>query len=181
MNTNYKMTGLSVHYPGYSWRYWLRHPIKWVKDICGDLRAAYQRAKYGWAPRDTFSFDDWFMEVIPPMLRYLADDSEQLGVDYGRAPFDTPEKWHAFIRSLADRIESCKEEEQDKRNEYYDDYMREITSDGQITWNYDSGAADSNDLHAKYFTRSKELWEEAQHTIEETLLEMGKYFFALWS
>ena len=151
----YKMTGLSVHYPSYSWRYWIRHPIKWVKDVFGDLRAAYQRAKYGWAPRDTFSFDNWFMEVIPPMLR--------------------------FIRSLADRIESCKEEEQDKRNEYYDDYMREITSDGKITWNYDSDAADSNDLHAKYFARSKELWEEAQHTIEETLLEMGKYFFALWS
>lgn len=181
MNTNYKMTGLSVHYPSYSWRYWLRHPIKWIKDVFGDLRAAYQRAKYGWAPRDTFSFDNWFMEVIPPMLRYLADDSERFGVSYGCAPFDTPEKWHAFIRSLADRIESCKEEEQDKRNEYYGDYMREITSGGKITWNYDSDAADSNDLHAKYFARSKELWEEAQHTIEETLLEMGKYFFALWS
>ena len=181
MKTNYKMTGLSVHYPSYGLRYWLCHPIKWVKDIFGDLRAAYQRAKYGWAPRDTFSFDNWFMEVIPPMLLYLADDSEGLGVSYGCAPFDTPEKWHAFIRSLADRIESCKEEEQDKRNEYYDDYMREITSGGQITWNYDSDAADSDDLHAKYFARSEELWKEAQHTIEETLLEMGKYFFALWS
>lgn len=166
----YKMTGLSVHYPGYSWRYWVRHPFKWIKDICGDVRAAYQRAKYGWAPRDTFSFDGWFMEVIPPMLRYLAHDSECLGVDYGREPFDTPEKWHQFIRSLADRIESCKEEEQDKRNEYYEKYIRQLTS-GQ----------NDEELNKKYFARSEELWREAEQTIQEALQDMSKYFFALWS
>ena len=179
--TGYKMKGLSVHYSYTRWRYWILHPIKWIKEICGDLRAAYQRAKYGWAPRDTFSFDYWFMEVIPPMLRYLADDSEALGAWYDREPFDTPEKWHAFIRSLADRIESCKEEEQDKRNEYYADYMRELMSDGKMTWNYESDATDSKDLHAKYFARSKELWEEADRTIQEALKDMSKYFFALWS
>lgn len=166
----YKMTGLSVRYPSYSWRYWVRHPFKWIKDVCGDARAAYQRAKYGWAPRDTFSFDSWFMEVIPPMLRYLAYDSERIGVDYGREPFDTPEKWHAFIRSLADRIESCKEEEQDKRNEYYEEYMRQLTS-GQ----------NDEELNKKYFARSEELWREAEQTIQEALHDMSKYFFALWS
>lgn len=158
--------------------YYLTHPWEWFKDFGYCLRDAYQRITRGYADTDWFNMDSHLLELLPAMLKELAAHSYSYP---SHGPFNTPEKWSTFIHSLADRIESCKEEEQDKRNEYYDDYMRELMSDGEITWNYESDATDSKDLHAKYFARSKELWEEAQHTIEETLLEMGKYFFALWS
>ena len=150
----------------FKFTYYLRHPSKFFKEIGWALRAAYMRIKYGYCYQDIWNWQNWFIQIIPPMFRYLSEH----GVGYpGVEPFDTPEKWQAWLKHIADEIEKCSEEYVDSQNEYYKEWMEKIN------------LPDNNkELSQKYFDRCLELNNESQARIQNTLTEIGKYFYWIW-
>lgn len=100
-------------------RWYLRHPFRFIKDFFRARRAAKRRAKYGFDNGDVWNMDDWFCAIIPEMLRKLADD----GCAYpGSGKFDTPEKWHDWLHSMADLFDAINvdpDEENEFSKEFY--------------------------------------------------------------
>lgn len=167
---------------GYRKRYYCRHPIKFLKETWCNLRAAYWRVTRGWAPRDVWSFDTWFLDVVPQQLLYLADK----GIGYpGDNEFDTIEKWHDWLREQANNLIACREEEIEKRNEYEEAFMRSIENrrqeerdeNGNLTITFSD---EDPEIDEKYFARCKELWEEAEELRLNTFIELSRRFPAIW-
>ena len=178
---------MSKHYNniwhwGYSPKYYLTHPWKWFGQLGRNIRAAHMRCTRGWCYSDVWDWDSWFMHTVPEMFRHLADN----GSGYpGRAPFETPEKWRDWLHKMADQIESCTEEAQEKNNEYYEQYMKDIIENWE-PWKEDEHGnillpkRKNPENDKKYFARSDELGKKAQEDIADALTQIGKYFYFLW-
>lgn len=170
-----------------STRYYLTHPWEWFKDLGYCLRDAYQRITRGYADTDWFNMDSHLLELLPAMLKELAAHSYSYP---GRAPFDTPEKWSAWLNEMADNLISCREEEIEKANEYYEDYIGSFKFD----WDTTNESKDENGLYTVtwaeqpnheeisklYFARYKELSDAAATRLRITMELLGKYFYQLW-
>lgn len=156
----------------YPKRYYLTHPLKWIKQVWRSCRDTYMRARYGYTYSDIWNWDGWFLAVSIPMLRYLADHNTAYP---GYDEFDTSEKWEQWLHHVADLLESGDKEWQDTQNEYHEDYMKELT--------YTPPAklfSEPSELFYKYTARAKELSEEGEVNIIKAFAQIGRNFYALW-
>ena len=147
-------------------RWYLRHPLMWCQEFKTNVKNCYLRIRDGWCPDDVWSWDTWFVRVVPPMLRYLAEH----GCAYpGTDPFDTPEKWHDWLNYLAAMIGSGDTAWQDAHNEYYNKYMDSLFDKNE-----------DKELTKNYFTKEKELFDIGHSNVKRALFEMGEHFFKIW-
>jgi len=158
----------------YSNKYYLTHPHKWFSQLGRNIRAAHMRATCGWCYSDVWDWDSWFMHTVPDMFRHMADH----GCGYpGFEPFETPEKWHDWLHKMADQIESCTEEAQEKNNEYYEEFINQIMD----KWKFEKKISCAHtELDDKYYARAKELGEKAHNDIKDALNQIGDNFERLW-
>ena len=162
----------------YTKKYYLTHPWKWFSELFQNLREAYRRVKYGWAYQDCWNMNTWMLEILPPMLRHMADH----GCGYpGTEPFETPEKWNDWLHSMADVLESLQEDNWESQNEYKEDYFQ------SLEWEHDSNnnitmtnGQDHETIAELYYMRMKELNEEWKKLLENTFMELAKHFDCLW-
>ena len=166
--------------------YYLTHPIKFFKELRANLVNAWMRITKGYCYTDVWNINSWFCLVLPPMLRHMAD----YGSAYpGTKPFETPEKWHDWLHSMADVIETFEDEEfwYTKKNEFAEEWEKvnqkarscSIDENGNtiISYNEDEHYKEIKDL---YFMRMEEISKERQELIEDTLSQFSKYFDMLW-
>ena len=158
------MNKYSVWHIPYNKRYLLTHPWKWFKCAWRNIRDAWRRSVYGWTYGDVWNWDNWFLHTAPSMLRYLADHGNAYP---GRAPFETPERWHDWLHEMADLLETGREDWQDKHNEYYEEYIDNI-------------ATASDELRNLYWERSKELAKQGEDNVRRAMTMLGEHFYNLW-
>lgn len=165
------MEKYSVWYLPYSKRYYLTHPIKLCKDIARMFRDAYRRSVYGWTYGDVWDWDHWFLHTTPDMLRYMADHGSAYP---GHDPFDTPEKWHAWLHRVAELLESGDETWQNEHNDYYKDYIKELDD-----WTL-KDKHEHIELDDKYWEQARRLYEVGESNIKLAMEELGKHFYDCW-
>ena len=78
------------------------------------------------------------------------------------------------MHKMADDLESCSEENQDKRNEFYEEWFKQIQKD---PFNRD---VEFEILNDEYFKRSEELRKESEERAQKVFAEIGKHFYSLW-
>lgn len=166
-------------YP-YTIRYYLTHPWKWVQDFFLNCKAAYRRAIYGWTWTDCWELYDWILHVFPEMFRHMANN----GCGYpARAPFETSEKWHDWLNSIADVLESCQDENWEHQNEYEQEFDDTVDVWQAQQKNHIAHTISEEEFkHIKdlYFNREKELHAQRCELIKDTLNQIGEHFFDLW-
>lgn len=166
-----------VNFP-YARHYYLTHPWKFFKHCWQNLKDAWWRVTKGYAPRDVWDLNDWFLAIMPEMLRMLANDS--VGVYPGVEPFETSDKWQDWLHSVADAFDGCTEEYIDSKNEYHDEYFDTLMNRRHdITTTWDS-AADLRELTQLYRLREDELWEQRKVLLNDTFREFATHFDYLW-
>ena len=165
--------------------YYFKHPIKFIKEIGINLKNAWMRATKGYCYTDIWNIDNWFCEVFPPMLRYLAEH----GCAYpGTEPFETPEKWHDWLHSMADVIDTIYDEDfwTETKNEYYKewntlwDFHNNKNPNITMTCEYDTSEEHFELVRKLYYIRMEEISKERQALIENTFQELGRAFDCLW-
>ena len=158
------MNKYSVWYMPYNKKYLITHPWQWVRCACRNIRDAWRRSVYGWTYGDVWDWDNWFVRVVPDMLRHMANHGSAYP---GCEPFDTPEKWHDWLQHMAYLIETADEEWQDEHNEFCKDYMDHIWENDKERFN-------------KYMMRATELHEMGEENIKLALENIGKFFHCIW-
>lgn len=177
------MNKMNVFSYGYRPRYYLTHPWKFVRETAQNFRAAWHRISRGYAYVDAWSIDTFLLEIMPPMLRQLAND------EVGSCPIDMEwEDWRARLNKTADTLELLQDENWEKQNEYADefyslsDHFRRETRNEQgnltITWDND---ANYEEIKKKFFARAQELSVERKRLLIETWHSIGEHFDELWS
>lgn len=178
------MNNLNVFKYAFRPRYYLTHPIEFLKETKTNIISAWLRATRGYCYSDIWNWNTWFLEVTPPMLRHMAD----CGTAYpGHEPFDTPEKWNDWLHSVADVLESLQEENWESRNEFAEEFYqlskwnKSLKTDENgfihITWSNEDNYEEIKEL---YFMRQKELNEEWQKLIKDTFIAIANSFQDLW-
>lgn len=158
----------------YSVKFYITHPWKFFSQLWINLRRAYFRATKGFCSSDVWNLSDWFLDVFPAMLTYLAYNN--CAYPGEGTPFDTPKKWNDWLIKMAMQLEECKEENYEKLNEYYEDYMESFKD-----WKIGSPEKEeTRELNKKYFARDRELAAEAHQKLKDTLAELAEHFYLLW-
>lgn len=99
-----KKNELSVMYLSFRKIYYLKHPLKFLREIYWNIRNFIHRGKYGYGYVDVWNWSNWWPAVGAEALRYMAEH----GSGYpGREPWETPEKWRAYLLDTADKLEWC--------------------------------------------------------------------------
>src|ERR1700678_910209 len=91
----------SVYVFLFGWNGLLNHKLN-PRLILNSIVWRRQRAKRGWADRDTWSLDSYIAKVISEMLVYLADHTHSY--PGGGSEWPTPEDWDTHLRDLARRM-----------------------------------------------------------------------------
>ena len=123
---------LRISMLSYRKSYYFRHPIRFIRDIYWGIRNFIHRGRYGYSYTDAWNWFNWWPVAGAEALRYMAEN----GCAYpGCEPWETPEKWKAYLLDLADRLEWCaksqddgfvNEEEERKRDEKCQQIFAEI-------------------------------------------------------
>lgn len=172
-------------YP-YSKHYYITHPWKIIIHTWDNLRAAWQRATKGYANRDVWDADHYILSLLPNVLCALKD--AEVGSYPGQEPFETPEKWAAWLQEMAVKFESLQEDWAETRNEYdkpyfhaLEEHRRVRRADPSIV-RYDTyNDEDLEMLHDKWLARVNELNQEQKDFTIKTFEELGRYLYFLWN
>jgi len=185
MTKQKKNKALSVWDWSYRPSYYFLRPWKWVKELIVNIKNAHDRMHYGYCCVDWFNFNSWFMTIAPPMLREIADN----GYAYpGSEPFETPEKWHDWLRKMADRLEQSTEEwemDHPELNEYAAEYEKAYKEAERKMGDKDD---DPNNYlttpgkiaRRKYLDREEEIMNNRQKLFIDTMTELLEHWWCLW-
>lgn len=147
-------------------RYYIRNPLKFLKETRNNIVNAYRRVTRGWGYGDVWNMDCWFYNTIPDMLDYLADHG--WGYPYNEE-FQDPESWKKYLHNIASDLRLCTEDAADKMNEYYEEYM-----------NADYHSEKYLELGKKYYKRWDEITQEQEAIREEAMARLAHIMPNLW-
>jgi len=165
------------------WSHRLRHPLQYLRFLARACRNACQRIAKGYCDFDIMDIDDWLLSVLPAMLKELAGKPAYPGYE----PFDTPEKWEAWLNDTAAKLTSYREDWAETRNEYEKEYQDRLdkciekSGYGLTTWSCDySKDPGLLELKDKWSARIKELDAVQCFQQAQTFAEIGENLKALW-
>jgi hypothetical protein len=164
------MNQLNAFYTGCSWRYYIRHPFKWVKHIWWGICSAYDRITKGYCDMDWMEFDLWFKRIASAMLRDMA----MHGHGYH---FETDEQWTSWLHRMADQLACCVDE--NCGNEYYRPYIDAIMKNPQKILTAKE-TEEEKELRKKYYERWIEVQEEQKELFKKTMDELVEHWDCLW-
>lgn len=150
-------------------RYYLLHPVQWVKEFARNVKFCYLRIRDGWCPADTWSWDGWFTQVAPPMFRYLAEHGHAYP---GTEPFETPDKWHDWLKCIAVQIESGDPDWQEAHNPYYEKFIKELLTKKSEDMD--------KELVKNYYDENSRLFSIGHSNVKWALREIGEHFYQIW-
>lgn len=139
--------------------------IDFFKYLPREVKWFWQRGKRGYSDRDVWNMDNWFLDIIVPMLKKLKT------IKHGYPANLTPEEWDKIL----DRMIFCFKEANDSTcsmiNEYEEKFILET---------FGNPPKDNKELRENYIRRTTEI-EKYQLKMEEEGFQLfSKYFHNLW-
>ncbi len=139
--------------------------IDFFKYLPQEIKYFWQRGIRGYSDRDVWGIDDWFLNIIVPMLEQLKE------VKQGYPPDLTSEQWDEILDRMIFCFKEANEETCSMVNEYETDFMFEI---------YGNLEKESKELENNYFERAEEIENYQLQMKKEAFKLFSKYFHALW-
>lgn len=167
--------------------YYIRHPIRFMRHFIRNLNNAYSRIVRGYCKSDYFNLDSWLITLLPQMLREIKNSP--VGAYPGIKPFETPEKWHEWLETMALNFESIQNNWAEVKNEYdgeyWDIFHNYVETYGNICQAVENGPQKSaqdylKEVQEKWLARAQELDEQQQAFTENLFLELSKHLYQLW-
>ena len=169
-------------------RYYLTHPLKWLRDVSLSVKWTYQRATRGYADIDWYELHYWMISVLSSMFDEYAE--HHYGYPGEEAGF-TDGQWTTYLRAIAAHMRNASEDQQIQKNEYEADFKRisEVRSAGMHRYVDEKGFVHhefppvtdkQKETIEKYFARLKEIDDWRLNEAQTALKMIGDQFFSLW-
>lgn len=162
-----------------------RHPIAWFRELRRLHKWRKQRIKFGFCDVDWWDMDIWLLEILPAMLRKLANE----GCGYpGEEPFDTEDKWHTWLIEQATLLEGAQEDRVEEKNEFGELWHKlcadtyHITTDekGIKHLTFDDNGQTFEEVRKNYMDRMFALANQRQYDIQKAFNNLGSMCLKLW-
>ena len=165
----------------YSWRwqYYLKRPWKFFEDTWFNLKAGWQRATRGWANRDVWSLNSYFLEILPDMLKHLRENAYGYP---GDDEFPTFESWIAYLEEMETHFRNANENQKVQLNEWEEDYLKY-----PMEWQKNKGEVcftmvdnTPKDITMKWLARETEINAWREEELKKGFEMLQKSFHCLW-
>lgn len=121
--------------------YYLRHPLVFARELKTLVQNAWHRMRYGYAWVDLWNMDTYLGELVPSMLRELAERS-------CGTPYNVEEdEYKAYLMALA--------------------YLFELTDVYEFCEDYEGARTSLLELHDEKFSSVERLYARAKAAIED--------------
>jgi len=159
----------------YGWVPW-RYPRNWKGNtglFFRQFKWAYQRATRGFADCDVWNMDNWLLDVIPGALKQLADNHYGWP---GTEQFPEPEDWTQYLKDMAQKFYSAKEDNDFYPMPEHDKWWKWIEDhDAQLDFN-----RDDNPYTQSMLDEDKRNNDKRMRDFAEAWSMMGDVFWHLW-
>lgn len=150
----------------------MRSSAFYTKKLLTNLKYCIQRIRRGYCVADLWSIDDWFLNVIPPMLKQFLN--ECMGY-----PTRFEMEWFEKHKDKTDMIFD------EMRYGGWDDKRECIHKEIENDWKNLLLKIADNFEKARYYFEEDGLteengWEKAEEYKEKALKDFSKWFFYLW-
>lgn len=148
-------------------------------NIINNIKHMHQRIKKGYSFRDVYSMDEWFLTVIPNMIKDLNETK------FGYPMSVTNEEWEEILNRIIFCFRECDEKTCSIKNEYKENYhkaffgefSKEKTLNGLLKINFPEVP---KELEDKYMNRCNEIEKYRENMKNEGFDLLKKYFWNLW-
>ena len=118
-------------------KYRITHPASTVKGFGRNFKFCLQRIRRGWSDADVWNMDTWFVNVVPDMLRSLADNTHSFPIEFVEQYKNyelASQMWQYTLRGMADLfeksygdgIEDVSPEDKDRAFEVFSKYFFDL-------------------------------------------------------
>lgn len=155
-------------------KYWFRHWLC-LGTYTHPFVFAYQRVTRGWADCDTWNLDNYLLDILPPVLRYLKAHQHgvpgELTVEGDGPGLERAiAVWHEILDKMIQGFECAP----GVKHDIPDEFITELD-----TYNSPFGKSGRKDIEVDWPAYNKWLAEQ-QAKFDEGMKLFHQYFFALW-
>lgn len=150
-----------------SWRHYITHPWEFFEDCWLNIKAAYQRITRGFAYRDLFSIDNWFLDIFPEMLKEFRENLHSFP---GNSEFPTFESWTAYIEEMETHFRNANENQKVELNEWEEDYLKYLINKDEVCLN----------ITEKWLARETEIEAWLEEELKKGFEMLQKNLHHLW-
>lgn len=158
------------HFPC-SWQYYITHPWEFFEDCWLNIKAAYQRITRGFAYRDLFSIDNWFLDIFPEMLKEFRKNLHSFP---GNSEFPTFESWTAYLEEMETHFRNANENQKVELNEWGEDYLKYLINKDEVCLNT------PKDITEKWLARETEIEAWREEELKKGFEMLQKNLHHLW-
>ena len=168
-----------LKYFPYRWRHYLTHPWEFFEDCWYNLKAAYQRVTRGFAYRDLFSIDSWFLDIFPEMLKEFRKNLHSYP---GDNEFPTFESWVEYLEEMETHFRNANENQKVQLNEWEEDYLKYPMEWQKSKDNVYFTLIDNTpkDITEKWLAREMEIDAWREEELQKGFSQLIKVFHHLW-
>jgi len=107
------------------WKWYISHPLGFIKDLYGDIRAFYQRGTRGWADCDTWGLNYYLSCLLPQALKRLRDNSMGCPSElFDVTNEDNCHKWKDILNEMIEGFEAYRK--------FEDSYITDIKKEKEV-------------------------------------------------
>ena len=169
-----------LKYFPYRWRHYITHPWEFFEDCWLNVKAAYQRVTRGFAYRDLFSVDSWFLDIFPEMLKEFRENLHSFP---GDSEFPTFESWTAYLEEMETHFRNANENQKVQLNEWEEDYLKY-----PMEWQKNKGEVcftmvdnTPKDITEKWLAREMEINAWREEELKKAMEMLMNCFHCLWN
>ena len=158
---------------------WRHYPWKFFEDCWLNIKAAYQRITRGFAYRDLFNIDNWFLDIFPEMLKEFR---ENLYSFPGNNEFPTFESWTTYLEEMETHFRNANENQKVELNEWEEDCLKY-----PMKWQKNKGEVcltmidnTPKDIAEKWLARETEIEAWRKEELKKSFEMLQKSFHDLW-
>lgn len=150
-----------------NWQYYITHPWEFFEDCWLNIKAAYQRITRGFAYRDLFSIDNWFLDIFPEMLKEFRENLHSFP---GNSEFPTFESWTAYLEEMETHFRNANENQKVELNEWEEDYLKYLINKDEVCLN----------ITEKWLARETEINAWREEELKKGFEMLQKNLHHLW-
>lgn len=167
-------------------RYYLLHPLKWLRDIALSFKWAYQRMTRGFADVDWYNLYDWLIDVLAPMFEEYAENH------YGHPAIAfTDEQWTQYLSDIARHLRNASEDQTVELNQFKEEHDAYIEArfgslyawtdeHGNVHHSLPEAPEFGKEISDKYYAKMREIDEWRLKEAQTALKMIGDFFFDMW-
>lgn len=153
-----------------------------LKMFLNNIKWKVQRFKRGYSDSDVWNLDNWFLNVMPKMLKQLKDNMHGCPYDFYNAETETSdfEKWEKILSRMIFLLREMNDETMSFKNPYAEEMSKYLEEKYSSNKQIEEDSPEMAELTKNYMREEERRQIDIKLRKKEFFELFSKYFYDLW-